>query len=43
MLIIDVKKIVVSNMNDFIYFIGYKMLKKLDLYSYFFQNRVQLE
>ena len=40
---IDINKIVVSNKayfakKSFIYFIGYKDAKKLDLYPYFFQN-----
>ena len=35
---IDANNIVVSNMNGFKYFIGYKDAKKLDLHSYFFQN-----
>ena len=40
---IDANNIVVSNMNGFKYFIGYKDAKKLDLHSYFFQNWVHLE
>ena len=40
---IDVNKIVVSNKisfckKDFGYFIGYKLLKKIDLYAYSFQK-----
>ena len=39
----DINKIVVSNKISFVkkgfrYFIGYKYLKKLDLYVYFFQK-----
>ena len=33
---IDVNKIIVSNKNDFKYFIGYTDAKKISLYLYFF-------
>ena len=45
---LDINKIVVSNKapfakKSFIYFIGYKDAKKLNLYAYFFQNWVDIE
>ena len=40
---IDVNKIIVSNKNDFKYFIGYTDAKKISLYLYFFWKWVHLE